>query len=131
MLLKGILNPDDADEAVKSGASGIIVSNHGGRNLDTVPATIDALPHVADRVAGRIPVLMDGGVRRGTDVFKALASGANAVLIGRPYLHGLAVAGEAGVTRVVRILEREFAITMAMMGRTSLSGIDRAGIWEF
>jgi 4-hydroxymandelate oxidase len=131
VLLKGILNPDDADEAVKSGASGIIVSNHGGRNLDTVPATIDALPHVVDRVAGRIPVLMDGGVRRGTDVFKALANGANAVLIGRPYLHGLAVAGEAGVTRVVRILEREFAITMAMMGRTSLSGIDGTGIWEF
>jgi len=131
VLLKGVLNPDDADEAVKSGASGIIVSNHGGRNLDTVPATIDALPRVVERVEGRVPVLMDGGVRRGTDVFKALAHGANAVFIGRPYLHGLAVAGAAGVERVVRILEKEFTITMAMMGRTSISDIDRNALWDF
>jgi 4-hydroxymandelate oxidase len=130
VLLKGILNPEDADRAVKSGASGIIVSNHGGRNLDTVPATIDALPGVVDRVDGRVPVLMDGGVRRGTDIFKALANGATAVLIGRPYLYGLAVAGDVGVTRVLRILEEEFAITMGMMGRTSLSGIDRDGLWN-
>jgi 4-hydroxymandelate oxidase len=130
VLLKGILNPDDADKAVKAGVSGIVVSNHGGRNLDTVPATIDALPGVVKRVAGRVPVLMDGGVRRGTDVFKALANGATAVLIGRPYLHGLAVAGDAGVTRVVRILENELAITMGMMGRTSISAIDRDGIWS-
>ena len=130
VLLKGILNPDDAERAVESGASGIIVSNHGGRNLDTVPATIDALPRVADKVDGRVPVLMDGGVRRGTDVFKALANGATAVLIGRPYLYGLAVAGDVGVTRVLRILEKEFAITMGMMGRTSLAGIDRDALWS-
>jgi len=130
VLLKGILNPDDADQAVKSGASGIIVSNHGGRNLDTAPATIDALPRVADKVAGRIPVLMDGGIRRGTDVFKALAHGATAVLIGRPYLYGLAVAGDVGVTRVLGILEKELAITMGMMGRTSLSDIGRDALWD-
>ncbi len=85
VLLKGILNPDDADQAVRAGASGIIVSNHGGRNLDTVPATAEVLPQVADKVAGRVPILMDGGIRRGTDVLKALALGAKAVLIGRPY----------------------------------------------
>jgi 4-hydroxymandelate oxidase len=94
LLVKGVLNPDDAERAVKSGVAGIMVSNHGGRNLDTLPATIDALPQVADRVAGRVPVLVDGGIRRGTDVLKALALGANAVLIGRPYVYGLGAAGK-------------------------------------
>jgi 4-hydroxymandelate oxidase len=129
LLLKGILNPDDAERAVQAGAAGIIVSNHGGRNLDTVPATADALPQITDRVAGRIPVLVDGGVRRGTDVLKALAMGANAVLIGRPYLYGLGVEGAAGVTRVVKILQREFEMAMALAGRTSLAEIDRSVLW--
>src|SRR5262245_9183124 len=129
VLLKGILNPEDADRAVKSGASGIIVSNHGARNLDTVPATIDALPEVADKIAGRIPILMDSGVRRGTDVFKALALGATAVLIGRPYLYGLGVAGSEGVRRVVNILQTEFQVAMALGGRPSLRDIDRSALW--
>jgi 4-hydroxymandelate oxidase len=130
MVLKGILNPEDAARAVELGASGIVVSNHGGRNLDTLPATIDALPEVAARVAGRVPVLVDGGIRRGTDVLKAIAFGASAVLIGRPYLYGLAVGGADGVTRVVNILRREFEMAMALTGRTSVAQIDRSVIWN-
>lgn len=129
MLLKGILNPDDAARAVELGAAGIIVSNHGGRNLDTLPATIDALPDVAARIGNRVPVLVDGGIRRGTDVLKAIAFGATAVLIGRPYLYGLAVGGAGGVARVVNILRRELEMAMALTGRTSLAQIDRTVIW--
>jgi 4-hydroxymandelate oxidase len=129
LLVKGVLNPDDADRAVKAGVAGIMVSNHGGRNLDTVPASIDALPLVADKVAGRVPVLVDGGIRRGTDVLKALALGANAVLIGRPYLYGLGAEGETGVTKVINILRREFEMAMALTGRTNIAGIDRSVIW--
>ena len=130
LVLKGVMNPDDADRAAKSGVAGIIVSNHGGRNLDTLPATIDALPRVADKVAGRVPVFVDGGIRRGTDVLKALALGANAVFVGRPYLYGLGVAGEAGVTQVINILQREFLMAMALTGVTTISSIDRSVIWE-
>ena len=129
VLLKGVLNPADAEQAVKAGASGIIVSNHGARNLDTVPATIDILPEVTERVAGRIPVLMDSGIRRGTDVLKALALGATAVLIGRPYLYGLGVAGQEGVRRVVNILQTEFQIALALTGRQSLRAVDRSVLW--
>src|SRR5208283_1265106 len=129
VLLKGILNPDDAATAVKAGVSGIIVSNHGARNLDTVPATIDALPLVVEKVGGRVPVIVDGGIRRGTDVVKALALGANAVQIGRPYLYGLGVAGAQGVERVVRILRTEFEMAMMLTGRPTLASIDRAVIW--
>jgi 4-hydroxymandelate oxidase len=130
MLLKGILNADDAMRAVELGAAGVMVSNHGGRNLDTLPATIDALPEVAARVSGRVPVLVDGGIRRGTDVLKAIALGASAVLIGRPYLYGLAVGGADGVKRVVNILRREFEMAMALTGRTSLAQIDGSVIWR-
>jgi 4-hydroxymandelate oxidase len=129
ILLKGILNPDDAAIAVKAGVAGIIVSNHGARNLDTVPATIDALPLVAERVAGRVPLIVDGGVRRGTDVIKALARGATAVGIGRPYLWGLGVGGSDGVTRVVEVLRRELEMAMALMGRPTLKSIDRSALW--
>jgi 4-hydroxymandelate oxidase len=129
VLLKGILNPDDAAIAVKAGVSGIVVSNHGGRNLDTVPATIDALPLVVEKVEGRIPVIVDGGIRRGTDVLKALALGAKAVGIGRPYLYGLGVGGAEGVTRVVEILRKEFEMAMMLTGRATIASIDRSVIW--
>jgi len=129
LLLKGVLNPEDAATAVKAGVSGIIVSNHGARNLDTVPATIDALPLVAEKIAGRVPILVDGGIRRGTDVVKALALGAQAVQIGRPYLWGLGVGGSEGVTRVVRILRKELELAMALLGRPTLSSIDRSVLW--
>jgi 4-hydroxymandelate oxidase len=129
IMLKGILNPDDAATAVKAGVQGIIVSNHGARNLDTVPATIDALPLVAEKVEGRVPILVDGGIRRGTDVIKALALGATAVQIGRPYLWGLGVAGAEGVTRVVQILRKEFEMTMMLMGRPTIASIDKSVLW--
>ncbi|HKD91730.1 MAG TPA: alpha-hydroxy acid oxidase [Terriglobales bacterium] len=130
IVLKGILNPDDAGRAVDAGADGIIVSNHGGRNLDTVPATIEALPLVTDRVADRIPVLVDGGIRRGTDVLKALALGGRAVLIGRPYLYGLALAGARGVAHVLDILRAELAMAMALAGRRSVAEIDHTVLWK-
>ena len=129
VLLKGIQSADDADQAAKAGVSGIIVSNHGARNLDTVPATIDSLPGVVEKVAGRMPVLVDGGIRRGTDVLKALASGASAVLIGRPYLYALGVAGAPGVARALSILRKEFEIAMALTGRRSIAEIDKSVIW--
>jgi 4-hydroxymandelate oxidase len=130
LVLKGITHPEDADLAIQAGAAAIIVSNHGGRNLDTVPATIEALPAVVARVAGRVPVLIDGGIRRGTDVIKALALGATAVLIGRPYVYGLAVAGAAGAAAVIEILRRELAQAMALTGRTTIASIDRSVLWE-
>lgn len=129
VVLKGIIDPDDADHAVSEGVGGIAVSNHGGRQLDTVPSTIEALPKIVDRVGGRVPVLMDGGIRRGTDVLKALASGASAVMIGRPFLYGLAVAGADGVERVIRILRQELEIAMSLAGRESLAKIDRTTLW--
>jgi 4-hydroxymandelate oxidase len=128
LVIKGILDPDDAEKAIKQGAKAVIVSNHGGRILDTTPPTIDALPRIVDRVAGRIPVLLDGGIRRGTDVFKALAYGATAVGIGRPYLYGLAVKGSKGVTGVVNILRNELEMTMACAGRPTIASIDRSVI---
>jgi 4-hydroxymandelate oxidase len=126
VLLKGVLHPDDAELGIQSGAAGIMVSNHGGRNLDTTPATIDALPRIVDKVAGRVPVIVDGGIRRGTDVLKALAYGATAVMIGRPYLHGLAVAGPDGVAAVVGILRRELELAMALTGKAAIADIDRS-----
>jgi 4-hydroxymandelate oxidase len=129
LLLKGVMDPDDAEIAVQAGVAGIFVSNHGARNLDTAPATIDALPLVAERVAGRVPVLVDGGIRRGTDVLKALALGATAAGIGRPYLHGLAVGGAEGVTRVVEILRRELELAMMLTGRPTIASIDRSVLW--
>jgi 4-hydroxymandelate oxidase len=126
VLLKGVLHAEDADRAARMGLGGVIVSNHGGRNLDTAPATIDALPEVVDRVAGRMPVLVDGGIRRGTDVLKALARGASAVMIGRPYAYGLAVNGAAGVERVVEILRVELEMAMALVGRPTIAALDRS-----
>jgi 4-hydroxymandelate oxidase len=130
VVLKGILAPEDAELAMQHGAAAIIVSNHGGRNLDTVPATIEALPGIVEAVQGRIPVLLDGGIRRGTDVLKALALGARAVLIGRPYAWGLAVGGASGVAEVVRILRDEFRAAMALCGTCSLDRITHEALWR-
>lgn len=130
VLLKGILDPEDAARAVEQKVAGIIVSNHGGRMLDTAQASLIALRAVAARVQGRLPVLMDGGVRRGTDVLKALACGASAVLIGRPFLHGLAVAGADGVAKTIAILRDELEQAMALTGRTRLSEIEKSVLWE-
>jgi 4-hydroxymandelate oxidase len=130
VVLKGIMNASDAEKAIGAGAAGVIVSNHGGRNLDTLPATIEVLPRVAEQVAGRVPVLMDGGVRRGTDIVKALAYGANAVLIGRPYIHGLTVGGAEGVAHIQRILLRELRMAMAILGCKDLAAINRSVIWS-
>jgi 4-hydroxymandelate oxidase len=130
LLIKGILDPDDAELAIESGAEGIIVSNHGGRNLDTAPAAIDALAEVAERVQGRVPLLVDGGIRRGTDVLKALAFGAAAVLIGRPYCFGLSLGGSDGVRRVVDILRSELEGAMKLSGVAAIGRIDRSVLWE-
>jgi 4-hydroxymandelate oxidase len=125
VLLKGILTREDAELAVQAGADGIVVSNHGGRQLDSSPASLDALPEIVDAVAGRVPVLMDGGVRRGTDVVKALALGATAVLIGRPTAWGLAAAGEEGVVDVLRILREEVDNAMTLCGCGTVADITR------
>ncbi|NKC31553.1 alpha-hydroxy acid oxidase [Falsiroseomonas selenitidurans] len=130
LLLKGIMAPDDARRAIEAGADGLIVSNHGGRALDTMPAAIEALPRIAAAVAGRVPVLVDGGIRRGTDVLKAIALGASAVLIGRPYIHGLAVGGPVGLAHVVKILRTELEIAMALTGCATLAEIDRGVFWD-
>jgi 4-hydroxymandelate oxidase len=123
LLLKGILHPEDAELAIKAGCDGIIVSNHGGRSVDTVAASIDALPAIIAAVEGRLPVLLDGGIRRGIDVFKALARGATATMIGRSYLYGLSVGGAFGVSRAVEILRTELEMTMGLVGCTALSQI--------
>lgn len=128
VILKGVLEPDDADRGIAVGASAIYVSNHGGRNLDTLPATMDVLPEIVDKVAGRVPILVDGGVRRGTDVLKALAFGATAVAIGRPYLYALAVAGADGVRGVINVLRNELEMAMALTGRPTIESIDRSVI---
>lgn len=128
VLVKGIVRPDDALRAAEAGAAGVVVSNHGGRQLDTAPATIDVLPEIADALAARghaIEVLVDGGVRRGTDVLKALALGARAVLVGRPVLWGLAAAGEAGAASVLRLLRDELDLAMALAGAPTIADVTR------
>ena len=130
LLLKGVLTAEDAARAIEAGVDGIIVSNHGGRNLDALPAAIEALPRVVDAVRGRIPVLMDSGIRRGTDILMALALGARAVLVGRPYAYGLAAAGAQGVERVIRILREELERAMALTGRRSIAEIDSSVLWN-
>jgi 4-hydroxymandelate oxidase len=125
VLVKGIVRADDALRALEHGAGGVIVSNHGGRQLDGAPATIDVLPEIADAVAGRAAVLVDGGVRRGTDVVKAIASGAAAVLIGRPVLWGLAVGGEAGVRHVLELLRNEIDLALGLCGCPTIESIGR------
>lgn len=125
VLVKGILTAEDAMLAIERGVDAIVVSNHGGRQLDSCPASLDALPEVVEAVAGRAPILMDGGVRRGTDVVKALALGAAAVLVGRPVVWGLAVDGEDGVADVLRIFRAEVENAMALAGCRTVAEIDR------
>ena len=124
LVLKGILSPSEAREAVERGVDGVIVSNHGGRQLEGAIASLDALPRIVEAVSGRIPVLMDGGVRRGADVVKAIALGATACLIARPQLWGLAVGGEAGVAHVLEIFRREIDRTMGLCGVTKIGEIN-------
>ena len=128
IVVKGIENGEDADLCVQNGADGIIVSNHGGRSTETGRATIDSLPEVLTAVRGRVPVLVDGGFRRGTDVFKALALGAKAVCIGRPYMWGVAAFGQPGVETVLSIMRREFNLVMAECGKRSIAEITAASI---
>jgi len=125
VLLKGVLHPDDARLAIEHGAAGIIVSNHGARQLDTVPATIESLPGLMEAVDGKIEVLIDGGIRRGTDVFKAIALGAKAVGVGRPIIWGLAVDGEQGAKRVLDILRKDFELTMRLCGCATIEDIQK------
>ncbi len=123
VVLKGILHPDDARRAVDEGIDGIVVSNHGGRQVDGAIATLDALPAIVEAVDGRIPVLLDSGIRSGADIFKALALGARAVLLGRPHVYGLALAGEAGVREVVTNFQADFDLTMGLAGCRSVAEI--------
>jgi 4-hydroxymandelate oxidase len=125
VLVKGILTAEDAVLAVEHGADGIVVSNHGGRQLDGCPASLDALPEIVEAVAGRLPVLMDGGVRRGTDVVKAIALGASAVMVGRPAVWALAAEGEDGVAGVLGILRAEIENAMALTGCRSVADVRR------
>jgi len=125
VLVKGILTAEDAVLAVEHGVTGIIVSNHGGRQLDTALASVDALPEIVEAVTGRCEVYIDGGIRRGTDILKALALGARAVLVGRPILWGLAANGAQGVFQVLEILRKELELSMALAGRPTLDSIDR------
>jgi 4-hydroxymandelate oxidase len=129
IVLKGIVRADDARRAVDAGVAGIVVSNHGGRQLDASPAPIDALPAVARAVDGRCDVFVDGGVRRGTDVLKALALGARAVLLGRPVLWSLAVDGQAGVERLFAMLHREIDLAMALAGCARVEDVTRDLVW--
>lgn len=126
VIVKGILTSEDTQRAVKYGMSGIVVSNHGARQLDQVGGTIEALPECVEAANGKIPVLLDGGIRRGTDIFKALALGASAVGIGRPYLWGLGAFGNRGIERVIELLRAELAVDMGMAGVGRISQIDRS-----
>ena len=126
ILLKGVLRPEDASHAAGAGLDGVVVSNHGGRQLDHVPATIDVLPEIVDAAGDRLEVLVDSGVRRGSDIAAALALGAKAVLVGRAYVYGLAAAGEAGVRHCIDILADELRTTMALSGARSIAELDRS-----
>lgn len=126
MLVKGVLHPDDARQALAAGAAGVIVSNHGGRTLDTAVSTVAALPAVADALGGALPLRVDGGIRRGTDVLKALALGADAVLLGRPQVMALAAGGAPAVAQLLRLLRDELEIAMALCSCRHTSDISAA-----
>jgi (S)-mandelate dehydrogenase len=125
LLVKGLLHPEDAAKAVECGADGVIVSNHGGRTMDSAVAAIDALPAIVAAVGTRTTVIVDSGIRRGSDIVKALALGAKAVMIGRATLYGTTVAGEAGVAKALALLSREYAQTLAYVGCRNASELTR------
>ena len=136
IVVKGVLTGEDARRAVNEGAAAVVVSNHGGRQLDCVPASLRALPEVVKAVNGQVEVLMDGGIRRGTDVVKAICLGARAVLCGRAYAYGLAAAGEAGVVRAIEILRTDVERTLRLLGCPSIAALDRSYVnvpksWEW
>ena len=135
VLLKGILSPDDALLAVERGASGVVVSNHGGRQLDGVAATLRVLPEVVAAVGDKVEVLLDGGIRRGSDVVKALCLGARGVLVGRAYAYGLGAGGGAGVDKAIQILRTDMVRTLKLLGCPSVAALDRSYVkvpadWE-
>lgn len=125
LILKGIMDKEDAQRAIDAGADAIVVSNHGGRQLDGAPATIEVLPHIVETVGDRIEVLFDGGVRSGQDVLRAVSMGARGVLLGRAYVYGLGAMGQAGVSRCLRIIEQELSLTMGFCGRTDIETVGR------
>ena len=131
VLVKGILSAEDARHALDAGAKAVVVSNHGGRQLDGAPATMRVLPEVVDAVGGKAEVMLDGGVRRGSDVVKAIAIGAKAVLIGRPFVYGLAAAGQAGVERVIEILRADMVRTLSLLGCAKVGDLDRSWLQPF
>ena len=128
IVIKGVMTPEDAKLAVKAGADAIWISNHGGRQLDGLSGTIEVLPEIVKAVKGRAEIYLDGGVRRGSDIVKAIALGANACMIGRPYMYGLAANGTAGVESIIKILEIEMDATMALMGRPSIASLDSSSV---
>jgi L-lactate dehydrogenase (cytochrome) len=126
LVIKGLLTPEDAGRAVEHGAQAVIVSDHGGRQLDGTPSAVAALPPIVDELQGRAEVILDGGVRRGTDIIKALALGARACMAGRPFLYGLAAGGEQGVARALEIFRSELDVSLALLGRPSVRELDES-----
>ena len=130
LVVKGVLDPDDARRAVEAGVDGVIVSNHGGRQLDAVPSTARALPAIAEAVGDQVEVLVDGGIRTGLDVVKMVALGARAVLIGRAWAWAVAARGEAGVRHVLRVMQADIDVALGLTGQTSIAGIDRTALYS-
>src|SRR5437588_12895739 len=130
LVVKGVLDPDDARRAVEVGVDGVVVSNHGGRQLDAVPSTARALPDIVDAVGGDVEVLVDGGVRTGLDVVKMVALGASAVLVGRAWAWAVAARGEAGVRHVLEVIRADIDVALALTGQTALSDVDRSALYQ-
>jgi L-lactate dehydrogenase (cytochrome) len=130
LVVKGVLDPEDARRAVDAGVDGLVVSNHGGRQLDSVPSTTRALPDIADAVGDQIEVLADGGIRTGLDVVKMVALGARAVLVGRAWAWAVAARGEAGVRHVLAVMKADMDVALALTGNTSIADVDRSSLYE-
>jgi L-lactate dehydrogenase (cytochrome) len=130
LVVKGVLDPDDARRAVEAGVDGVVVSNHGGRQLDSVPSSVRALPDVVDAIGGQAKVLVDGGVRTGLDVVKLVALGADAVLIGRAWAWAVAARGQRGVRHVLAVIKADIDVALALTGHTSIGDLDRAALYR-